>query len=63
MGQENGEKQRPTKRRHVQGMLDETLKGQGHVTVNKPAISIIYIIAHTWPLCSAQILVDGVNPH
>ena len=38
------------------------LKGQGHVTVNKPVISIIYIVVHTWPLCSAQILVDGVNP-
>ena len=37
-------------------------KGQGHVTVNKPVISIIYIVARTWPLCSAQILVDGVNP-
>ena len=24
MGQENGDKQRPTKRRHVQSMLDET---------------------------------------
>ena len=36
--------------------------GQGHVTVCKPAISIIYIVAHTWPLFSAQILVDGVNP-
>ena len=24
MGHENGDKQRPTKRRHVQGMLDET---------------------------------------
>ena len=40
----------------------EILKGQGHVTVNKPVISIIYIVAHTWPLCSVQILVDGVNP-
>ena len=39
------------------------LKGQSHVTVNKPVPSIIYIIAHTWPLCSAQILVDGVNSH
>ena len=39
------------------------LKGQGHVTVNKPVVSTIYIVAHTWPLCSAQILVDGVNPH
>ena len=25
-------------------------------------ISIIYIVAHTWPLCAAHILVDGVNP-
>ena len=38
------------------------LKAQGHVTVNKPVISGIYIVSHTWPLCSAQILVDGVNP-
>ena len=38
------------------------LKGQGHVTVNKPVISIIYIVVHMWPLCSVQILVDGVNP-
>ena len=38
------------------------LKAQGHVTVNKPVISMIYIASHTWPLCSAQILVDGVNP-
>ena len=38
------------------------LKGQRHVTVNKPVISMICIITHTWPLCSAQILVDGVNP-
>ena len=41
---------------------DVVLKGQRHVTVNKPVISMIYIISHTWPLCSAQILVDGVNP-
>ena len=40
-----------------------TLKGQGHVTVNKHVISMIYIVAHTWTLCSAQTLVDGVNPH
>ena len=40
----------------------KSLKGQLHVTVNKPVISIICIVAHTWPLCSAQILVDGVNP-
>ena len=39
-----------------------SLKGQGHVSVNKPAISMIYIVAHTWPLCSAQTLVDGLNP-
>ena len=39
------------------------LKGHGHVTVNKPVISKIYIVAQTWPLCSAQILVDGLNPH
>ena len=38
------------------------LKAQGDVTVNKPVISIIYIVVLTWPLCSAQILVDGVNP-
>ena len=38
-------------------------KGQGHVTVNKPIMSRIYIVANTWPLCSVQILVDGVNPH
>ena len=30
-------------------------RGRGHVTVNKPVISRIYIVAHTWPLCSAQI--------
>ena len=39
------------------------LKGQSHISVNKPVISRIYIVVHTWPLCSAQILVDGVNPH
>ena len=26
------------------------LKGQGHVTVNKPVISTIYIFAYTWPI-------------
>ena len=48
----------------MQGLLGEAdpLKGQGHVTVNKPVISMIYIITSTWPLCSAQIVVDGVNP-
>ena len=54
-------------RQGVMGILKhkvecKTLQGQGHVTVNKPVISIFYIVAHTWPLCSAQILVDGVNP-
>ena len=32
------------------------------LTINKPVISIIYIVAHTWPSCFAQILMDGVNP-
>ena len=32
------------------------------MAVNKPVIFIMYIVAHTWPLCSAQILVDGVKP-
>ena len=40
----------------------DAMKEQGHVTVNKPVISMIYIVGHTWPLFSAQILVDGVNP-
>ena len=39
------------------------LQGQCHVAVNKPVISRIYIVAHTWSLYSAQILVDRVNPH
>ena len=47
---------------HGYQMSHTYLKAQGHVTVNKPVISMIYIIAHTWPLCSAQILVDGVIP-
>ena len=38
------------------------LKAQGHVTVNKPVISIICIVSHTWPLYSAHIFVDGVTP-
>ena len=29
---------------------------------NKPVISMIYIVAYTCPLCSAHILVHGVNP-
>ena len=37
-----------------------TLKGQGHVTINKPVISRIYIVAHKWSSCAAQISVDGV---
>ena len=47
----------------LKGGCNEFLKEQGHVTVNKLVISRVYIVAHTWPLCSAQILVDGVNPH
>ena len=43
--------------------LQLPLKGQCHVAVNKPVISRIYIVAHTWPLCFVQILVDGVNLH
>ena len=43
-------------------MFAGDLKGQGRATVNKLVISIIYIVAYTWPLCSAQILMDGVNP-
>ena len=39
------------------------LQGQGHVTVNKPAISRIYIVVHTLPLCSVQSLVERVNQH
>ena len=38
------------------------LEGLGHVTVNKPVISIIYIV-RVCLLCSAQIFVDGVNHH
>ena len=33
----------------------------GHVIVSKHVVSTIYIVAHMWPLCSAQIWVDGVN--
>ena len=43
-------------------LVIQTLKAQGHITINKPVISIINIVSHTWPMCSAQILVDGVNP-
>ena len=43
------------------GMIS-ILKAQGHVTVNKPVTSRIYIVSRTWPLCAAQNLVDGVNP-
>ena len=37
------------------------LKGSGDVTVNKPVISIICVLIHTWQLCSAKISMDGVN--
>ena len=46
----------PTVMRMVQG-----LKGHRHVTLNKPVISRIYIVSHTWQLCFSQILVDGVT--
>ena len=48
-----------TKLTKLSNDLTLTLKAQGHVTVSKPVISIIYVVAHTWP----QILVDGVNQH
>ena len=35
-----------------------SLKVQGDVTINKPVISIIYIVSHTWPLCSARIFTE-----
>ena len=35
--------------------LELFFKGQGHVIVNKPIISRIYIVVHTWPLCSADV--------
>ena len=41
----------------------ELSKGQGHKTVKNLVISRIYNVAHTWPLCSVQIFVDGVNLH
>ena len=48
---------------HYSNLLQNLiLKGQGHVTVNNPVISIIYIVAHTWALYSTKILVDRVNP-
>ena len=43
--------------------ISALLKGLGHITVNKPVISRMYIVAHTWPLCYAQSFVDGVHPH
>ena len=43
-------------------LFDSQKEDSCHVTVDKPVISIIYIVFHTWPLCSAQILVDGTNP-
>ena len=38
------------------------LKGLGHGTINKPVISTFYIVSFECPVCSAQILVDGLNP-
>ena len=37
-----------------------TLKGAE--SRNRKQTCYLHIVAHTWPLCSAQILVDGVNP-
>ena len=48
--------------RFARSIQTSFLKGQGHEAVKKPIISRIHIVAHTWPLCSAQIFVDGVNP-
>ena len=48
---------------HVILWHENFLWGQGHVTVNRPVISIIYIVAHICSSRSAQILVDRVNPH
>lgn len=42
--------------------MKRMLKGPDHVTINKPVMSIIYIVSHTYQLCSAQSLMDGVNP-
>ena len=53
----------PFKKHTIQIIKLFDLKEQGHVTANKPVISRIYVAAHMWPLCSAQIMVDGVNPH
>ena len=38
----------------------QILMAQGHVTVSKTCY--LYIVSYSWPLCSAHILVDGVNP-
>ena len=54
--------QTPGMRADSTGSQKIELKGQGHVTVNKPVVSIICIVSHTWPLRSAQILMDEVNP-
>ena len=43
-------------------MKEGYFKGLGNITVNKPVISIIDIVAHTWLLCYAQICVNGLNP-
>ena len=49
------------KKSNGKDISNSVLKGQGHVTVNKPVISRICIVTHTWPLCSVQSLVDGAN--
>ena len=48
--------------RFIKATSRPTSKGLGHATINKPVISIVYIVADMCQLSSAQILVDGVNP-
>ena len=39
------------------------IKGARSRNRKKPVISRIYIVAHTWLLCSVENLMDGMNPH
>ena len=50
-----------SKHQYEKQVIEAEVKVQSHVTLNKPVISIIYIVSHTWPLCSAQIVMDAVN--
>ena len=43
-------------------ILQYLIKGAGSRNRKQTCYLYIYIVSHTWPLCSAQILVDGVNP-